>query len=90
MYKLHEATAFVARFLRRSATAITPSQERFDAANSPVLNSFWERDDVVTSFQGAPLHSTEGPKVLLLSLQDAASGTNLTRASLLCNPVSWC
>ena len=38
--------------------------------------------EVVTSFQGAPLESTEGPKVLLLSLQDAASGTNLTRASL--------
>ena len=57
-------------------------QERFDASNNPVVNSFWERDDVVTSFQGAPLDSTEGPKVLLLSLQDAASGTNLTRASL--------
>ena len=38
--------------------------------------------EVVASFQGAPLESTEGPKVLLLSLQDAASGTNLTRASL--------
>lgn len=56
-------------------------EERFDASNNPVLHSFWERDDVVTSFQGAPLESTEGPKVLLLSLQDAASGTNLTRAN---------
>ncbi|CAK9105341.1 unnamed protein product [Durusdinium trenchii] len=54
-----------------------------------VLNSFWQRDDVLTSFQNAPPDSCEGPKVLLLSLQDAASGTNLTRANhvLLVHPM---
>jgi len=64
-------------------------EERFEVGN-PVANNVWERDDVVTSFQSAPPESTEGPKVLLLSLQDAASGTNLTRAShvLFVHPMS--
>jgi len=64
-------------------------EERFEVGQA-VENNVWERDDVVTSFQGAPPDSTEGPKVLLLSLQDAASGTNLTRAShvLFVHPMS--
>lgn len=57
------------------------------AARSP---SFWERDDIITTFQGAPKDCTSGPKVLLLSLQDAASGLNLTRANhvLFVHPMS--
>lgn len=52
--------------------------------------SFWERDDIIASFQSAPAESTTGPKVLLLSLQDAASGLTLTRANhvLLVHPMS--
>ncbi|CAJ1379877.1 unnamed protein product [Effrenium voratum] len=69
---------------RKLAAAFTEFQVPFvcleEAADGRALN-FWERDDVVGSFQNAPEDSTQGPKVLLLSLQDAASGTNLTRAN---------
>eukprot|EP00913_Durusdinium_trenchii_P021830 g20512.t1 len=78
---------------RKVAEALTEFKvpyERYDTSSeSMVLNSFWQRDDVLTSFQNAPPDSCEGPKVLLLSLQDAASGTNLTRANhvLLVHPM---
>jgi len=66
------------------------SEGDVDEASGPRLRNLWERDDVITAFQGASAECTTGPKVLLLSLQDAASGTNLTRANhvLFVHPMS--
>lgn len=73
--------------LRRKVAA---AFAEFGVAFYDLSGTVWERGDILQDFQGAPDNDVSGPKVLLLSLGDSASGTNLTRANhiVLIHPMS--